>query len=225
MSDSNEPNPELPKVVAPPILVPMFPLPNLFLFPGTFMPLHIFEPRYRQMVEDCLDGPGRIVVASVLEEAKDSLNGSPPVYEVGGLGEIARHERLDDGRFMIWLAGLARVQIVGEEHSERLYRKVLVRPLCDQPITAAAEAELRPRVAEAVLARTPEILNVPPEVPMGHLVDLLLLRMGLPQSLMQDAYGRLCIEDRARRALELHRLRPAPSSPPKPPPDLGPSLN
>src|SRR6185436_5860025 len=94
---------ELPEVFAAPILAPMFPLQDVYLFPGTFIPLHIFEPRYRQMVEDSLDGPGRIVIASPLEDETQAPDAQPSVHPIAGLGEIARHERLEDGRFMIWL--------------------------------------------------------------------------------------------------------------------------
>ncbi|MBK8178009.1 MAG: LON peptidase substrate-binding domain-containing protein [Planctomycetes bacterium] len=211
----------LPEVVAAPLLVPMFPLADVYLFPGTFIPLHIFEPRYRQMIEDCLDGPGRIVMASLLEApppAPDAVaapavaqaESAPRVHPIGGLGEIARHERLEDGRFMIWLAGLTRVHIVGEPESDRLYRKVLVRPALEEPVAPGDEPALRARVVEAVLQRTPDVLNIPPAVPLGHLVDLLLLKLCLPRSLMQDAYAELKIDARARCALELHQRRPPP---------------
>jgi Lon protease-like protein len=207
----NEDKPsELPEVVAAPILVPMFPLPNLFLFPGMFMPLHIFEPRYRQMVEDSLDGPGRIVIASALEATTTETDNSPPVHPIAGLGEIARHERLEDGRFMIWLAGLTRVRIVGEECSDRMYRKVLAQPLFEQPASPDDECRLRESLVKAVLSRTPDILNIPREVPLGHLADLLLIKLNLHQSAMQEAYSRLRITERAECALELHRQRPLP---------------
>jgi Lon protease-like protein len=231
--DQDRPS-DLPEVVAAPLLVPMFPLPDVYLFPGTFIPLHIFEPRYRQMIEDCLDGPGRIVMASPLEDpagdphatAPEHSSVHPPVHAIGGLGEIARHERLEDGRFMIWLAGLTRVRIVGEPPSDRLYRKVLVRPAFEEPVPECDEPALRARVVEAVLRRTPDILNVPPAVPLGHLVDLLLLKLCLPRSLMQDAYAQLKVEERARCALNLHQRRPLPpAGEAQAQDDAGPSLN
>jgi Lon protease-like protein len=223
--EENRPS-ELPEVVAAPILVPMFPLQDVYLFPGTFIPLHIFEPRYRQMVEDSLDGPGRIVIASPIEDAKTEANAPHPVHPIAGLGEIARHERLEDGRFMIWLAGLTRVRIVGEPPSDRLYRKVLAQPVFEEPVAECDEAPLRAKVIEAVLLRTPDILNIPSGVPLGHLVDLLLLKLCLPRMLMQDAYAQLKIESRARCALNLHSRRPlAGPSGARGPSDSGPSLN
>jgi Lon protease-like protein len=78
------------------VIVPVFPLPNFFLFPGTAVPLHIFEPRYRQLIEDLLDGPGRLAMAAVSDE--DAARGlqNPPFFSIGGLGEI-RHRRFPDG--------------------------------------------------------------------------------------------------------------------------------
>jgi uncharacterized protein len=193
--------------VAP--VVPLFPLPNAFLFPGTLMPLHVFEPRYRQMVADSLDGPGRIAIGAVLEPHHDDLAGRPPVHRVAGLGEIARHERLPDGRYMIVLFGLARVAI-REVESERLYRKVEAVPLEEQPVPPDARDGLRCRLAKAVLARTSELLNLPDDLPLGHLTDLLLLRLQLPQSCMQDLYSCTSVAERARRALAEHSRRPIP---------------
>jgi len=190
-------------------VVPLFPLPNVFLFPGTLMPLHIFEPRYRQMIEDILDGPGRLVVSAVLEGWQDQLAGAPPVLPVAGLGEIARHERLQDGRFMIWLAGLARVSL-REVPSDRLYRKVEILPLPEEPAPQQAEQDLRARLTQAVRARAPELSELPPELPLGRLTDLLLMNLQLPQVCMQDLYSRLAVAERAERVLKEHAQRPLP---------------
>jgi Lon protease-like protein len=123
-------------------VVPMFPLPNVWLFPAVILPLHVFEQRYRQMVEDCLDGPGRIVLGTIRAGHEPDASGAPdapgtpPIYPVAGLGEIGRHERLPDGRFNLLLVGLQRV-VVREAPSDRLYRKVEIQPAPEQPIPAA----------------------------------------------------------------------------------------
>ena len=196
-----------------PRVVPLFPLPNLFLFPGTVMPLHIFEPRYRQMIEDSLDGPGRLVIGTVLEGHHDQLLGTPPIHEVAGLGEIARHERLPDGRFVIMIVGLARVR-VREVPSDRLYRRVEAAPLEEIPVEGYDAERLRDELVEAVLARTPDLRShadkLPDDMPVGHLADLLLLRMQLPQAAMQSLYSELVVADRARHALAEHARRPLP---------------
>lgn len=190
-------------------VVPLFPLPNFFLFPGTKTGLHIFEPRYRQMIEDCLDGPGRIAVSPLVEGWNGIPPGVPPVMPVAGLGEIASHERLPDGRFMIWLVGLSRVHLK-EVASDRLYRKVEARPLAELPAPAGVEGDLRPRLTAAVACRAPEVADRLGELPLGQLTDLLLMTLQLPQACMQDLYSRLAVAERAERALREHAQRPVP---------------
>lgn len=189
------------------LIVPMFPLPGVFLFPGTMMPLHIFEPRYRQMIEDSLDGPGRIVMGTVLEGHEPELQGVPPVHPIAGLGEIMRHDRLPDGRFLILLAGLARVRI-REAASDRLYRKVESLPLEERepdPIDAIA---LRADLVAALQSRSAEPLELPAELQLAQLADLLLIRLELPTSELLELYSNLDIGERSSRALALHAARP-----------------
>jgi Lon protease-like protein len=188
-------------------VVPMFPLPGVFLFPGTLMPLHIFEPRYRRMIEDSLDGPGRIVMATVLEGHEDELNGAPPVHHIAGLGEIMRHERLPDGRFLILLAGVSRV-LIREIPSRAPYRNAEAIPLREVPPSSSRESELRTRIRRALEQRTREPVDVPEDLPIGQLVDLLLIRLELAPNDMQDLFSITKIEERARRALEFHGSRP-----------------
>jgi Lon protease-like protein len=189
------------------LVVPMFPLPNVFLFPGTVVPLHIFEPRYRRMIEDSLDGPGRIVMAAVLEGDGADLAGSPPVHPVGGLGEIAHHDRLSDGRFLIWMAGLARVAI-REVPSDRPYRKVEAIPLCEVPVARRASKRVRERLVAALRERCGGDVELPCDMPLGQLADLLLLRLGLPHERMQELFACVTIAERAREALVEHARRP-----------------
>jgi Lon protease-like protein len=197
-------------------VVPLFPLPNLFLFPGTVMPLHVFEPRYRQMVEDMLDGPGRLVIGTVLEDHTDQLDGAPPVHEVAGLGEIGRHEKLPDGRFLIWVFGLRRVA-VREVDSDRPYRRVAFSVLDEVEVPAEYACSLKERLRKAILERCApsaserpgreEPLQLPDDMPIGTLVDVLLQRMQLPQSVMQQLYSELVVAQRAEDALSEHARR------------------
>jgi uncharacterized protein len=216
-------SPQIPNAWPPPeeagaasTILPLFPLSGVFLFPGTLLPLHIFEPRYRQMIEDCLDGPGRIVIGAPAEEGESRSAGPQPVHPVAGLGEIARHERLPDGRFVILLAGLSRVR-VSEVESRRLYRRVAVQPLVEQPVEPSKVKQLRTRLTQAVLARTSELLNLPDDIPLGNLTDLLLLRLQLPQATMQDLYARLVVAERAEAALAEHDRSPLPPTGPASP--------
>ena len=97
-----------------PPAIPLFPLPNVVLFPNVFLPLHIFEPRYREMVADALDGDRLIGMVLLRPGWEGSYEGRPPVYPIGCAGLITHHERLPDGRYNIVLRGLEKFRILQE---------------------------------------------------------------------------------------------------------------
>ena len=107
--------------------IPIFPLPTVVLFPNVFLPLHIFEPRYRQMVGDALSGD-RLIGMTLLKGAAPADDARPAVYDVGCSGVITHVERLPDGRFNIILRGVEKFTILGEETPSpgELYRKAVV---------------------------------------------------------------------------------------------------
>lgn len=189
-------------------VVPVFPLPNVYLFPGCVMPLHIFEPRYRRMIEDLLDRPGRLVMGTIRDGELDE-RGNPAILGIGGLGEIGRHERLSDGRFLIYLFGLARVRLV-EVESPHPYRQVEIEPFAEIDVPATDADGYRERVQKALLARSPEFLNLPEGLPLTHLVDLLIQRVKLPSTRMQELYCEPDLRRRTECALSEHALRPVP---------------
>jgi uncharacterized protein len=95
--------------------IPIFPLPGVVLLPGTLLPLHIFEPRYRAMVADALEGDRTIGMAMWRDGAEDDAGGGvTPIHEMGGAGEIVESERLDDGRYNIVLEGRFRFRVIDE---------------------------------------------------------------------------------------------------------------
>ncbi len=99
--------------------VPVFPLAGALLFPGGQLPLHIFEPRYRAMIRDALDGDRLIAMV----QPKD--NEEPPaLFDVGCIGRIESCEELEDGRFNIVLEGLSRFRIAREAAVDTLYRQI-----------------------------------------------------------------------------------------------------
>ena len=93
------------------IRLPIFPLPGAILFPRSQLPLHIFEPRYREMVRDAIDGAGRI---GMIQPHRIDDDNQAPLYAVGCVGEIVGIEELDDGRFNIVLLGTNRFRFVQE---------------------------------------------------------------------------------------------------------------
>src|SRR5256885_1554044 len=95
-----------------PVVVPIFPLPKLVLFPGTLLPLHVFEPRYRDMLADTLANERRLIAVAQLKPGWESLyEGRPEIYDVAGVGRIVQHKKNPDGTYDIVLEALARVQL------------------------------------------------------------------------------------------------------------------
>lgn len=112
--------------------LPVFPLDQVTLLPQQVLPLHIFEPRYRQMVTDALDGAGQIAMA-VFEgrDWKQQYHGRPPIRPAVCIGHIAQHEKLADGRYNIILRGVCRARVVKElaPRDARLYREAMLEPI------------------------------------------------------------------------------------------------
>lgn len=123
--------------------LPIFPLSNVVLFPGLHVPLHIFEPRYRQMTEAALDTDGQIGMIAVVPEGAVDMSGDPPVFEVGCAGLIRDSQKFPDGRYNIVLEGTRRFRIDREQlpDAERLYRTADVTWM-DDDVDAASESDL-----------------------------------------------------------------------------------
>ena len=119
-----------------PRIIPLFPLPGTILFPGTYLPLHIFEPRYREMVEDVLETKSedaRLIGMVMLKENwEDDYYRNPPIFPMGCAGRIVQAKRLDDGRYNIVLYGYARF-IVKEQFHDKNYRRGWVQPIEPTP--------------------------------------------------------------------------------------------
>jgi uncharacterized protein len=104
-----------------PLRTPLFPIPGAILFPRAQLPLHIFEPRYREMVRDAIGGDGHIAV--IQPQIVDAPEGNdPPLYSVGCVGEIVGLEELEDGRFNIVLNGSNRFRLLSEVNLDKPYR-------------------------------------------------------------------------------------------------------
>src|SRR3982751_2832896 len=101
-----------------PAFIPIFPLPNVVLFPNVFLPLHIFEPRYRAMVADALKGD-RIIGMTLLRPGYEArYDGRPPVYATGCAGLITHSDRRPTGRYDIVLRGREKSRILAEDDSQ-----------------------------------------------------------------------------------------------------------
>src|SRR5471032_125515 len=134
-------------------LLPLFPLPNVVLFPNVFLPLHIFEPRYREMVADAVKSDRQIGMVLLQPGWQGEYEGRPRVYPIGCSGVITHVDRLDDGRYNLVLRGVERFRIL-EEDDRLSYRRARIAPLPDAPSVGDDAAAIRTERAklDALLA-------------------------------------------------------------------------
>ena len=128
-----------------PSIIPIFPLPNVILFPQVMLPLHIFEPRYRQMVRDAqTQSPALIGMTLLRGNWQEQYEGRPDIFPIGCVGEMVRVHPLPDGRFNIMLQGMREFQVL-EESVTKSYREAKVewRPPSHGVLTATDRSELR----------------------------------------------------------------------------------
>ena len=172
--------------------VRLFPLPNLVLFPHVMQPLHVFEPRYRDLLEDALSDDRLIAMATLAPGWESDYEGRPPLYPVACLGRITTHHRLDDGTYNLLLLGLQRVRLVRELSPAGSFRQAEVE-LCEDyspPRPVTARAALRRRLREAFLEILPSLPEAQEQldqllgtdVSLGVLTDLVsyMLDIDLP---------------------------------------------
>ncbi len=195
----------------------LFPLPNLVLFPHVVLPLHIFEPRYRQMTEDALAGDHLISMVQIAAPSDGELRREPVALEsVACLGKIIQHDRLADGRFNILLMGRKRVRLQRELVTEKLYRIAEVEILEDQP-PAQPEGPARDqliglfrRLFKSQHSLDPdldEILSMP--VPLSLLTDIISHALDLPMALKQGLLAESSVDRRVDIVLAaLRRVTP-----------------
>lgn len=174
------------------------------MFPHVVLPLHVFEPRYRQMTEDALAGDRLITMVQVSPCLKREPWIEPvPIESVGCLGKIIHQERLADGRFNMLLLGLKRVRLLREIRSEKLYRIAEVEIIEDEPPILpdeAARSELTGlfrKIFDSQRKLDPdldELLNKP--VPLGLLVDIMTHALDLPSALKQELLAERSVQQR-----------------------------
>lgn len=128
-----------------PEIIPIFPLPNFVVFPGVQVPLHIFEPRYREMVADVADTHGTIGMMMLKGDWERDYDAFPDIYQFGCAGKIGNLARLPDGRYNLILNGLAEFRVLREVR-ERSYRQAQVQ-WCPTP---PGELQLDPLAMEAL---------------------------------------------------------------------------
>jgi uncharacterized protein len=179
------------------MIVPLFPLPNVVLFPKTPMPLYIFEERYRTMVREALSGNRELVIALLRSGYESSYAGISAVHNIACLGRIETYEELEDGKYNIVVVGIHRVRLLREiQHSP--YRLVEVEELEEEPpgerSTEAIHQHnhlggLFARFTELATGVKQQALELMPQLDFESLVNMVAMTLNLPieqkQSLLE----------------------------------------
>ena len=164
-------------------LLPLFPLPNLVFFPHTRLPLHVFEPRYRQLVQDVMDGDQRFGIVLLRPGWEADYFGAPATFPIGTLGTIEQAVPLEDGRYNLLVRGDVRVRIL-EEVSRVPYRtaRVIAQPEVPRAIEEAyAQREWLADVSRQYLQYLPDQTAVPEidTVTLEALTNALIMSLNL----------------------------------------------
>jgi uncharacterized protein len=189
----------------------LFPLPSLVLFPHAMLPLHIFEPCYRQLTEDALATDRFVTMVQVPPPPKGSFWPEPVhIMGVGCLGTIVQHERLPDGRFNFLLLGCKRVRLGKEQPSTKLYRlaeaEILDDKESDQPQEPRRQQlvdlfrmvfEKRYRLDDDLAKRVNSTIS------LGVLSDIIAHALRLPPGIKQELLSETRVDRRVETLLVL----------------------
>jgi Lon protease-like protein len=193
-----------PAAVALPPEIPLFPLPEVVLFPGVTRPLLIFEPRYREMVADALAGDRLIGMVLLRPGYEKDYEGRPPIQDVGCAGTIEKYERLPDGRYVILLRGLTTFRVMGEDQRKpyRLARVQAVPELLrDEELGPLSTA--RERLAQLLDTVLPLGAEPPePGLDDAEFVNVTAQNLRMPESVRQELLERNSVLARARALVD-----------------------
>lgn len=180
----------------------LFPLPDVVLFPNALLPLHVFEPRYRDMIADVLAGTRVLAVPRLRPGFEADYQGRPPIFDTAGLGLCIASDKLPDGRYDIMVRGLGRVLIEDELPPHRSYRLARARLLGDERSTRAPELAGLHQQLVALLDRLAQV------VPDGGAMRQLARAVATPGGCADVVASALVRDPDARQTL-LELLDPA----------------
>ena len=204
-------------------LARLFPLPNIVLFPYVIQPLHIFEPRYCELMADALRDDRLIAMATLRPGWEPEYHNRPAVYPVICIGRILKEESLPDGRYNFLLQGLSRARILDEVPTGKAYRTARVRLLEEIPVASpAVEHDLRQQLSahmnawfasqSTALAQLRQLLES--SLLLGTLCDIFSFTLAIDIPVKQELLEQLDVERRVLRLLDyLGPQLPAASAP------------
>jgi len=172
---------------------PLFPLPNVVHFPHLLLPLHIFEPRYRQMTADALASDRLIALVMLQHDWEKDGTGRPGICAVGCLGSVVADQRLEDGRYNLLLRGQCRIRILREILDSKLYRSAEVELLQDIEVPKHQQTALGRQLVGALSAWFPKNQAIHVQLkkvlqsglPLGARVDILTFALPLSAEVKQ----------------------------------------
>ena len=194
-----------------PPTIPLFPLPNVVLFPNVCLPLHVFEPRYREMTADALAGDRIIGMVLLRPGWEGNYEGRPPIYDVGCAGLITHAENLDDGRYNLVLRGMEKFRVLREEY-QHSYRRADVQAI-HEAVSEADRDVMRAerRRLESLLVPQPQGRGadpkMPPSMPDEELVNALSQYLDLEVVEKQALLERDGLVNRCRSLIELLEMK------------------
>jgi uncharacterized protein len=183
--------------------VPLFPLPNVVLFPQMPMPLHVFEPRYRKMVADARQSHQLIGMVLLQPGWETGYYGRPPVFPIGCAGRIEQCEALPDGKYNIVLRGVCRFAIV-DEHSREPYRVAQIASRAEAAHEDAALDAVRADLISAIeKASEQEAVVLHGSLPAETFINALCQSLDLSPLEKQSLLDCDTLLDRGRRLIAI----------------------
>jgi ATP-dependent Lon protease len=194
--------------------VRLFPLPDLVMFPHVVQPLHIFEPRYRDMLNDALDGDGLLAMSVLAPGWETDYEGRPALLPHVCVGKVVTHHRLDDGRYNLMLLGMRRGRIIAERPATRSFREAEIVIMEDvYPDAGDADRERVQLAVAKAFQRTLPMANeakcegalqelLSSDVPLGVLTDLASFALPLKTKLKCELLAEVNVDRRARLLLD-----------------------
>jgi Lon protease-like protein len=198
----------------------IFPLPNLVMFPHVMQALHIFEPRYRAMFEEAIEGD-RLVALGVLAAGwEGDYEGRPPLRQTACLCRIATHQKTKQGTYNVLVLGVRRLRLLRELPPKKLFRVVESEMLDDvEPADAASSAALQQELLAAFKRSMPKIPNayeqldqlLGSQITLGMLADIVAYTIDLGLDVKMRLLAECDVVARTRLLLDAIASRPAPA--------------